>query len=100
MADLRTWQRDIIEAAWERDWVVLALDARDSSITIEEPVAMGIRMRLSGATLSPEFVRRLPLAGMPPVRTLVDESPCWCRFDNPGDAGHESKCLERRSQLA
>jgi hypothetical protein len=93
--DLRAYQHELLDAAEERDWIVIRLDAREG-LVLEEPVKMGLVLRITGLTLTPAFVRSLPLATLPPVRTLVDDSPCWCRFDNL--EGHDAKCAERRER--
>ena len=89
---LLAWQRGILDAAEERDWVVLRLDAREG-VVLEEP-DRGLTIRIVGVMLSPDFIRRMPLGYIRPARTMADDSPCWCRFDNLD--GHESKCGERR----
>jgi hypothetical protein len=55
------WQRSILDAAEERGWIVVRLDLRDG-IILEEPMAVGITMRLSGHTLDADFIRSLPEA--------------------------------------
>jgi hypothetical protein len=89
---IRAWQRDILDAAEERDWTVVRLDLRDG-VVLEDPRRL-LTIRIVGVTLTADFIRRLPLADADPVRKLADDSLCWCRFDN--GVGHESKCRERR----
>ena len=61
------WQRSILDAAEERGWIVVRIDLRDGLI-LEEPMAAGITMRLSGYVLDADFVRSLPEARQPDER--------------------------------
>ncbi len=58
------WVRDILAAVEERGYSLTRFDIREG-VVIEEPVAAGVTIRLSGRTLSPEFIRSLPIARMP-----------------------------------
>jgi len=100
VADFRRWQRDILDAAEHRDWIVLRLDMREG-VVLEEPIEGGLMLRITGHTLSPTFIQRLPLAGMPSARRMPDGSPCWCiSSDEPHDGwSHAPRCLERRGEL-
>lgn len=89
----RAWQREILDAAEERDWIVRRLDMREGIVL--EDAAGALTIRIVGITLSPAFIRSMPLGWIRPARTLVDESPCWCRLDNA--ESHEPRCLERRA---
>lgn len=101
MADFRAWQREILDAAEWRDWIVQRLDMREG-VVLEEPIEGGITIRISGRSLSPAFVRSLPLAGMASARRMLDGSPCWCvSSDEPHEGwSHAPRCLERRGELA
>ena len=58
------WHRDIIAAAEARGWAVIALDARASSVVLEEPVgSTGLVMRISGPTLDARVIAQLPDVG-------------------------------------
>jgi hypothetical protein len=61
------WQRAILDAAEERGWIVVRLDLRQG-VVLEEPMATGITLVLSGHTLDAEFVRSLPEARQPDER--------------------------------
>jgi hypothetical protein len=61
------WQRSILDAAEERGWIVVRLDLRQG-VVLEEPIAIGITMVLSGHTLGADFVRSLPEARQPDER--------------------------------
>ena len=58
------WHRSILDAAEERGWIVVRLDLRQG-IVLEEPLAVGITMVLSGRSLDADFVRSLPEARHP-----------------------------------
>lgn len=62
------WQRAILDAAEERGWIVVRIDLRQG-VVLEEPVAIGVTMVLSGHLLDAEFIRSLPEARQP------DEQP-------------------------
>lgn len=61
------WQHEIIEAAQERGWTVMRIDMREG-VLLEEGIAGGIVLRLSGVTLNAAFVRSLPEAHQPAER--------------------------------
>lgn len=58
------WLREILNAAEERGWLVIRLDLRQG-IVLEEPMAAGVTMVLSGRDLTGEFIRSLPEARQP-----------------------------------
>ena len=61
-----TWQNqhELIEAAQERGWEVARIDVREG-IVLEEPIANGIVLRVSGRSLDAGFIRSLPEARQP-----------------------------------
>jgi hypothetical protein len=61
------WQRAILDAAEERGWIVVRIDLRQG-VVLEEPLAAGITLVVSGHTLDAEFVRSLPEARQPDER--------------------------------
>jgi hypothetical protein len=56
--------REVLEAADELGWVVVRVDVREG-IVLEEPIAGGLTIRISGRTIDPQFVRDLPEAREP-----------------------------------
>jgi hypothetical protein len=58
------FQHELIEAAQERGWTVVRLDLREG-IVLEEPIAAGVVLRVSGRDLSSAFIRSLPEARQP-----------------------------------
>lgn len=63
------WQRAILDAAEERGWIVVRIDLRQG-VVLEEPMATGIVMNISGHLLDADFVRSLPEARQPDERPL------------------------------
>lgn len=61
------WQRAILDAAEERGWIVVRIDLRQG-VVLEEPLATGIVMNISGHTLDANFIRSLPEARQPDER--------------------------------
>jgi len=63
MTTFADWSRGIIDAAEERGWAVIAIDARAGFVVLEEPIGSGgLTVRISGRTLDADFVRALPEA--------------------------------------
>lgn len=58
------YQRAILDAAEERGWTVVRLDMREG-IVLEEPIAGGLVLRISGRDITPEFIAALPEARQP-----------------------------------
>lgn len=67
MTTFADWAREILDAAEERGWAVIQLDARGSVLVLEEPLGSGsLTIRIAGPTLDADFVRGLPMArGVP-----------------------------------
>ena len=57
--------RDILDAAEERGWAVAFVDVRAGVVALEEPVANGLVVRISGRAITPEFILSLPEARQP-----------------------------------
>lgn len=57
------YQHEVIEAAQERGWAVIRIDARQG-VTVEEPVSGGVLLNIAGGHLLdlPAFIRSLPEA--------------------------------------
>jgi hypothetical protein len=63
MTTMADWVRDVVAAAEKRGWAVTLIDARASLVVLEEPIGHGgMVLRVSGSTLSGDFVRTLPEA--------------------------------------
>ena len=63
MTTFADWSRTIIDAAEERGWAVIVIDARAGVVVLEEPTGSGsITVRISGKTVTAEFIRQLPEA--------------------------------------
>jgi hypothetical protein len=63
MTTFADWSRGIIDAAEERGWAVIAIDARQGLVVLEEPIGSGgLTLRLSGKKLDADFIRQLPEA--------------------------------------
>lgn len=58
------WQRAILDAAEERGWIVVRIDLRQG-VVLEEPMATGLTLVVSGHVLDAEFIRSLPEARQP-----------------------------------
>ena len=61
------FQHELIEAAQDRGWTVVRLDIREG-IVLEEPIAGGVVIRISGRDLSATWIRSLPEARQPEER--------------------------------
>jgi hypothetical protein len=103
MTTFADWSREILDAAEERGWAVILVDARANSVILEEPSGSGsIAIRISGRTLNAEFIRQLPEATVwarpPALRWMPDGTPCWCVSDEePHEFWiHSPRCLDRR----
>lgn len=58
------WMRDILDAAEARGWLVIQVDLRQG-VVLEEPIATGVTLRLTGHAVDAEFIRSLPEARQP-----------------------------------
>lgn len=63
MTTFADWSRSIIDAAEERGWAVIQIDARQNSVILEEPTGSGgLSIVIRGKTLTADFIRQLPEA--------------------------------------
>lgn len=106
MTTMADWTRSIVDAAEERGWAVIAVDARANAVTLEEPGGSNsMIVRIQGRELSAHFISQLPEAGtwnaLPVrVRSMLDTTPCWCVSTEEPHVGwiHSPACLELRQK--
>jgi hypothetical protein len=58
------WMRAMLDAAEKRGWSVVRFDVREG-VVIEEPIAGGLVLRISGRDVDPAFILALPEARQP-----------------------------------
>lgn len=63
MTTFADWTRGLVDAAEERGWAVIQVDARLGTVVLEEPIGSGgLTIRITGRTLDADFIRALPEA--------------------------------------
>jgi len=64
MTTFADWSRGIIDAAEQRGWAVISLDARLNTVILEEPQGSGgVTIRITGRTLNAALIEALPEPG-------------------------------------
>jgi hypothetical protein len=63
MTTMADWTRAIVDAAEERGWAVILVDARQNVVVLEEPIGSGsLTVRVTGRDLDAAFIRAMPEA--------------------------------------